>query len=222
MMDLSLSTELAAVPALRHRVRSLRCFRSSFNRGAGLVAGHLGMAVEVDQVRLTSAFLNWADKFAEQKAFAGQDRQDFSIFSCGLLLAKLIQEAPIGMAGQPHGLQSQTVMPQTLTQEALDVARFWPEGFVLTSYCASVLDVILRQDFGTGIAFAPAATDMRIWHSFRENAREDPSLAIGFFDLFLGREPAWEQPEAAFARPAIKRVAIPYPAVAHRPQLGLS
>jgi hypothetical protein len=32
------------------------------------------------------------------------------------------------------------------------------------------------------------------WWSFRENAAEQASSVVGFFDLFVGQEPDWEMP----------------------------
>jgi hypothetical protein len=203
MMDLTLSSELAHIPDLRRQVRSLRYFRSSFNRGTDLVASHLEIDVEVDQARITSAFLNWADKFNLQKPHAALNRQDFSAFACGLLLSELIQAQPLRVSLKPEQAES-----SALPAEALAVARYWPEGFLLTSYCASVLEALMQQDFGESVTFAPVATHTRTWWSFRENAQEDSSSAIGFFDLFLGNEPNWQQPEAALERPAIRREAL--------------
>jgi hypothetical protein len=194
-MDLTLSEEFARIPDLRHQVRSLHGFLDSFGRGTSLAAAHLGARAETDQAPSTKAFLSWAEKFTSQKPYAALNRQDFCVFSCGLLLAELIRTAPLRVWVDPRRVERGTLPIQTLA-----VADFWPEGFILTSYCASVLDAILHQDFATSVAFAPVATDLRTWWSFRENVQEDPSTAIGFFDLFLSQEPNWLQPEAVLQR----------------------
>jgi hypothetical protein len=49
------------------------------------------------------------------------------------------------------------------------------------------------------------AREMRTWWSFRENAQEEPARAIGFFDLFLGNEPHWQNLESFPSRIGIWR-----------------
>lgn len=199
-MDLTLSEELAHIADLSHQVRSLSRFRSSFNRGTDLVGSHMNVSFEVDQAGITSAFLNWVEEFTRQKHYAALERQDFCVFVCGLLLSELIRSAPVRVSSKIHQTKKSTLPTKTLP-----VAEFWPEGFLLTSYCASILEAILQQDFGTSVTLTPAATEIRTWWSFRENAQEDPATAIGFFDLFLGQEPCWEHPRDPLHRPAFHR-----------------
>ncbi|SCY21790.1 hypothetical protein [Microvirga guangxiensis] len=198
-MDLTLSKELVRIPDLRHQVQSLHRFRSSFNRGIDLVAQHMSVAVEVDESISTLAFLNWAEKLAQAKQFNPQNSADFCTFTCGLLLAELIRTAPIRIPDEPDRPNA-----GGLPGETLAIAAFWPEGFLLTSYCASLLDAILQQDFRTSLSLAPAATEIRTWWSFRENTADDPSAAIGFFDLFVGKEPHWQHLGWASLRDTVK------------------
>lgn len=215
-MDLTLSEELARIPDLRHQVRSLYGFLDSFGRGTSLAAAHLGARAEIDQALGTEAFLTWAEKFTSQKPYAALNRQDLCVFSCGLLLAELIRTAPLRIWVSPRQTERGTLPAKTLA-----VADFWPEGFILTSYCASVLDAILHQDFAASVTFAPVATDLRTWWSFRENAQEDPSIAIGFFDLFLDREPNWLQPEAVLQRSGFRDTGLQEREPGHRQDASL-
>ena len=186
-MDLTLSKEFAHIPDLRHQVRSFHRFRSSFNQGSSLVAHHMGMAVEVDESRSALAFLDWAETIAREKRFGARNSPDACAFSCGLLLAELIRTMPVRLSRD--GYQAGD---GTLPLKALAIAEFWPEGFLLTSYCASLLDAMLQQDFKTCVTLGPLSTEIRTWWSFRENTQDDPLTAIGFFELFLGKEPAWQ------------------------------
>jgi hypothetical protein len=68
------------------------------------------------------------------------------------------------------------------------------------AFCLGVCSEVLKQEFRSGIDLDPSFWDRRAWWSFRENVREDPSLAIGFFDLFAGIEPNWTSPSSFVAR----------------------
>ncbi|MCG7393740.1 hypothetical protein MHY87_12555 [Microvirga sp. ACRRW] len=197
-MDLTLSKELARIPDLRHQIRSLHRFRSSFNRGIDLVARHMNMVANINESCSTLAFLNWAEKADQNKPYRVHNSPDSCLFTCGLLLAELIRTAPVTSVKEAH-----RAVDASLPVETRAIAEFWPEGFLLTSYCASLLDAILQQDFKTSVTLAPVATDIRTWWSFRENTQDDPSAAIGFFDLFAGQEPNWPQLEAASLRHAL-------------------
>jgi hypothetical protein len=62
--------------------------------------------------------------------------------------------------------------------------------------------MILEQDFQSHSEPPPELTDLRVWESFRENFRDDPGLALAFFDLFMGITPNWNFPESFLMRPA--------------------
>ena len=71
---------------------------------------------------------------------------------------------------------------------------FWPEGFACTVFCVNVLSAVLAQEFDAATDVVPSFFDIRSWWSFRENAAEQLSTVIGFFDLFVGETPDWEMP----------------------------
>ena len=198
-MDLSLQQELLATPDLRHRVRQLRYFRTSFHRCADLVTAHAGYGFAISDARLTAAFLNWAEIFDAQKNYSTIDRRDFAAFASGLLLQELLRERPVEARRRPLAKPAEARPPLA------DAAIEWPAGLLATSYCLSVLNAVAAQDFGEPFRLSPAARDPRIWQSFRENIRQDPASAVGFLDLFVGNEPNWAQPDWAPARPSVKR-----------------
>ncbi len=195
-LELELAAELASTPDLRHRIRHLNWFRRSFRRDAALIAGQRGLAITIDERRLAEAFLNWIEAFNRQKPFAELDRRDFSLFAAGLLLREFIKARPL--AARP------ATKTEVVGVEG-SIIDFWPEGFLYTSYCLNVLGAVMQQEFGEALGVAEAAGDLRSWWSYRENVRENPSLAIAFLDQFVGEEPNWRVPDAPESRAAMRR-----------------
>lgn len=202
-MDLGLKSDLVTVADLRHRVRRLGWFRSSFRHAADLVGVETGLSFAIDDRALAAAFFGWIDAFTAQKA-AAVDRRDFASFAAGLLLKELIRCRPARARLGPA---------PDAAREAAAPSSFWPEGFLYTQYCLAGLAAVLEQDFGEHLTLAAAADDIRTWWSFRENVAESPALAIPFLDQFVGGEPNWLLPEDLRARPM--RRAAPPAALAH-------
>ena len=75
------------------------------------------------------------------------------------------------------------------------ICEFWPEGFLYTTCCLSIVRTILKTDYNTNVALSPQMAELRFWESFRENVDEDVGRAVPFFDVLLGREPNWSGPE---------------------------
>lgn len=198
-MDLSLQQELVLIPDVRHQVRHLKWFRVSFRRCADLVTKHFGPQFDIDDARLAAAFLNWAERFEQQRGYSQLEPRDFAVFASGLLLQELLREKPVEIKPAPAGRAAG--VPLSLDA----VVDFWPTGFLATSYCLSVLNAVATQDFQAPFALRPEAEDLRTWQSFRENIREEASRAVGFLDLFVGNQPNWEQPDWAPARPRMRR-----------------
>ena len=197
-MDLALKREIGDVPDLRHRVRQLRWFKTSFRHDAKLISERYGVDLSVDDRRLTEAFLNWAEVFAAQKAYASINRRDFVFFAAGLLLRELLRARPVSTQECVAGATTLPADPMS------SIAQSWPEGFLYTNYCLCVLGAVLEQE-GLPLDLAALADDLRTWLSYKENAREDPSAAIAFLDLFTGNEPNWWMPDSVLSRAAMKR-----------------
>ncbi|MCW6508105.1 hypothetical protein [Lichenifustis flavocetrariae] len=198
-MDLEITRHVMEVPDLRHRVRQLRWFKTSFRQHARLVGQHYGLAVRVDETRLTEAFLNWAERFSADKDYARLDRRDFVTFTGGLLLRELLQLHPVEVEAS-----TATGMPTLQQTPNWAIVHDWPEGFISTNYCLSILAAVLEQE-GMPLTIPALANDLRTWWSYRENVGEDPSRAIAFLDLFTGTEPNWYMPDSVASRTAIKR-----------------
>ena len=199
-MDLPFRHELALMPDLRHRLRQLRWFRATFRSSAKVVSETFGIRFEIDEAKLTRAFLDWIEVMEAQKRFAAVDRADFIVFAAGLVLRELIRQAP---AREISGL---TEMIETEANAGTaEIVRFWPEGFLYTNYCVSAILAVHEQEFGTAPSIDKCADDLRIWWSYRENATEMPAYAVAFLDRFLGAEPNWITPDRAQSREAMQR-----------------
>lgn len=196
-MDLRFKDELALMPDLRHRLRRLRWFRATFRASAKAVTANCGLRFEIDEAKLTKVFLDWIEMVEAQKGFARVDRADFVVFAAGLVLRELIRQDPARMAGEET--------PAAAADPALmEIARFWPEGFLYTSYCVSAIAAICEQEFGHAPTLDACVDDLRTWWSYRENATEMPAYAVAFLDRFLGGEPNWIMPDIAHSRKAMR------------------
>ncbi len=195
-MDMRFKTELASMPDLRHRLRRLRWFRVTFRNHARLLASTYGLRFEIDDLKLTSAFLDWVEAMEAKKDFAKVDRADFVIFAGGLVLRELIRRAPARLV--ERGLQ-----PSAADPGMAEIVDFWPEGFLYTNFCVSAIAAVYEQEFGQLPTFDACADDLRTWWSYRENAAEMPAYAVAFLDRFLGAEPNWLLPDDLRSRPAM-------------------
>lgn len=196
-MDMRFKGELASMPDLRHRLRRLRWFRVTFRSHARLIASTYGLHFEIDDLRLTRAFLDWVEAIEAKKAYAKVDRADFVIFAAGLVLRELIRREPAKVTAR--GLQPAT----GVDAEMAEIVEFWPEGFLYTNFCVSAISAVYEQEFGETLAIDRCADDLRTWWSYRENAVEMPAYAVAFLDRFLGAEPNWLLPDDPRSRPAM-------------------
>jgi hypothetical protein len=199
-MDLPFRHELALMPDLRHRLRQLRWFRATFRSSAKVVSETFGVRFEIDEAKLTRAFLDWIEVMEAQKRFADVDRGDFIVFAAGLVLRELIRQAP---AREISGLTD--MIKTEANAGTAEIVRFWPEGFLYTNYCVSAILAVHEQEFGTAPSIDKCADDLRTWWSYRENATEMPAYAVAFLDRFLGAEPNWITPDRAQSRQAMQR-----------------
>jgi hypothetical protein len=197
-MDLRFKDELALMPDLRHRRRRLRWFRMSFRNHARLVGATFGLRFEIDDAKLTRAFLDWVETMEKRKDFARVDRADFVVFAAGLVLRELIRREPARVVAR--GLQPPAA---SVSPEMAEIVDFWPEGFLYTNFCVSAIAAVHEQEFGETPAIDKCADDLRTWWSYRENAGEMPAYAVAFLDRFLGAEPNWLLPDDPSSRPAM-------------------
>lgn len=189
---------LQQVSDLRHRVRRLHWFCESFKRETQALGQRHGITFSIQDRALVEAFFNWAARFESERAALTRNRRDFAIFAGGLMLGELLLTGAV-KAGS--GAPSAPMIPP---DPAAPVIAFWPEGFLSTHYCLTLVRAILEQDFDVRPAPNPQLGDLRTWQSFRENFRSDPTLAVAFFDVFMGVEPNWVFPHSFLSRPSLQ------------------
>ena len=197
-MDLELLDQAEGVADIRHRVRQLRWFKTTFRQHARLIAHRYGLGYNIDDAQLTEAYLNWTEAFSENVGFSDLDRRDFITFAAGLLVRELLRSKPA------QATEATATDASNVTEDAtLPIARTWPEGFLYTNYCLCVLHIVLEQE-GVVLTLPTLADDLRTWWSYRENVGEDASLAVPFLDLLIGNEPNWYFPASVVSRKAVK------------------
>ncbi len=172
----------ATVEPVRVAARRLRWFRAALARFLDRLGGEIGCDFEVDEPRLAAAFVSWLRAVAAQKPHDPGARRAYFEFAAGLMLRELVRDMPIRATRAPDRAAPDSA------------ARFWPEGYAATTFCMAVTAAALRQEFDADFAVAPEMDDVRQWWSFRENAAEDPAMAVAFLDMFTGHEPDWMTP----------------------------
>jgi hypothetical protein len=195
-MIVNLNTSLE-LPDLRHRVRRLNWFQQSFKNDAVSLGERFGREFAIDDRALARAFLGWADAFSRERGDADLDRRDFVVYSGGLMLRELLRAKPAKGVGA-------NVAERLPSDPVAAICDFWPEGFLYVNYCVTIVRAILESDFDRTVILDPCFEDVRVWESFRENVRDDASLAIPFFDLLVGGAPNWTSPSNFLSRSTIR------------------
>jgi hypothetical protein len=180
-----------------HRVRRLDCFHRHFSAGVQSIARDAGLAALVNTRACSAAFLDWIEAISAQKSAADLDRRDCIVFGAGMLLRSLFSERIVEVGNVSLRF------PGSGREELI---RAWPEGYVATSYCLTVLEGVLQQEGLAALSVTTNVNDIRFWESLRENCAESPSLAVPFFDAFVGSKPNRTSPTVAAERPAIRAV----------------
>jgi hypothetical protein len=197
--------KLTESPELSYRVRRLRWFRQSFHDAADEVGRRFHFAYAVDDRLLVDAFFRWARDFERERESSDLNRKDFAIFAAGLMLRELLNFHPAQKVGAG---QFDNLIP---AEPMAKICEFWPEGYLYTSYCRTLLQAILQKEYEVTVLDPPELHDLRVWQSFRENFRENPALATAFFDVFMGVKPNWDFPERFLSRPGAKAGALSAP-----------
>jgi hypothetical protein len=140
-----------------------------------------GLGVTADRDLVGRAYWGWIALVASDPEAEASHPVDFAHFAAGALLANLIRERVLPCAHQDLG----------------------PCIGVLTDLCMALLSA-WRGALGEAPVVRDSALEARHWSSFIENVCSDPNLAVGFVDLFSGREPAWRFPMMLRLRPAMQ------------------
>lgn len=191
MMTSPFLMDFSQEPDLRHRVRRMRTFEDLFARNLDQMNTLRGTAMTCDGTKLRAAFLTWLDNFGQTRPFAALNRRDFVFYSAGRMFAELIRHQVV-TADEGH-------------RQSLDPALIWPEGYVYANFCMGIALNVLAQDGEDAEQEFAILRDQRAWQSFRENARDNPDIAVAFFDLMLAQIPNWRIPQLVEHRHGMQR-----------------
>lgn len=183
-------SEMEQTPDLAHQARHFRTVLAGFRRNLDLLYEGVEAKPQIDSVAVAKAFAHWRQDFDATRHLAEKNRSDFVIYSAGSMVKELMRARPLQGAQAPGD------------QNHIGLSR-WPEGYAYVSFCLSVASAVLHSMGEEGLINEKLADQASFWDSFRENALEDASTAIGFFDLICGLEPNWNAPDVPWARPAM-------------------
>ena len=187
-----LTPEPDSALALHKEAQRLRWLFGAFEHQQHVTEQETGFTYRTDRHDLASAFSDWLKDFEAQKPADSRSNAAYVGFAAGLMLRALIRHTPASVHARPKSVHEN------------DPAHFWPEGYLYVAFCLSVRGQVLRSDYGERQHQSGKLSDLRTWWSFKENTSEDPSLAIGFLDLFAGCEPVWDFPQIFRARPTFR------------------
>jgi hypothetical protein len=197
-MDLKVKDDLVLIPDLRHRLRQLRWFSTAFRNNAALMQSRFGFSYRIEDKLLSRVFFDWLTAVSARNKPSAEDRADYIVFVAGLALRELVRTGPATLV-------SDAGRNDEADRTTYEIIRFWPEGFLYMNFCICAVVAVHEQEFGQTRNMDKAASDLRTWWSFRENAAEDPDSTIAFFDRFLGLRPNWQFPALAHEQSAIKK-----------------
>lgn len=155
-----------------------------------------GIALTVNERALTGAFFSWTQTVESCERYLRRSSPDYFQFLVGSLLAELLKARVV------------EALPRVEHHIAEDdddaIAKWWPAGFTLTHFCAELVRKIIAQECGQIVSASNKMGNIKVWQSFRENMIEEASIAIAYFDDFMGVMPDWRTPSFAGGRAALR------------------
>lgn len=192
-----LKREITSLADPSHDARRFRTILWAFERNAELLLAGSNLRYHVDHGALAQAFAAWRQAFDATSHLADIDRRDYVIYAAGLMLRELLVSRPLSLEGAAAG-----------TLPALPDARFarWPEGYAYTSFCLAFVSTIVGAAGDKVIPLSDEELPVKFWQSFKENATEDPAMAVAFFDFICGQKPNWDAPDAPHLRHGLSNI----------------
>ena len=193
MIEAQLAKQWAAMPDFPNRLASWTWFKNAVSECLALTALRLHFRCELRNGDLAAAFFEWAGYMDSNQNYLKIDAVDFAHYCSGVMLRSFIRTHPISVIER----QDANSADKTLLDQ-----MNWPEDLVLLC-----LTLTFLESWRLHLGAQPLALDLDLikghWDSFHENAREDSFSCVAFLDLFLGLQPAWENPITVGNRPAM-------------------
>jgi hypothetical protein len=195
MIDLELASRWAAAGPLSPRALQWSWFRVAAPLALQRGADALALQARVEPELLAGAFFAWAGALEPNARFEDLDAADHGHYCCGMLLRFLLPARAVSCAG---------ALPEAPSDPRLAAWLAWPEAALQARLVFTLLDAWRRGLGAAPLALDSAAVTPANIASCFENVREDPTQAIGFLDLFTGRQPVWRFPMLEGERPAMQ------------------
>jgi hypothetical protein len=177
------------------RAQILVSCRDLLQQCCGEYAASHDVRIEVDDRQFSTAFFAWLDEVTGCAPYRARHPLDYFQYTYGVLLRELLVRKAV--RALPDSVQGEEAAPD-------DIPRWWPAGYMLTGFCVGMFRQTAQQECMVEVATAAAYARPKIWQSFREHVTEEASLAIAYFDKFMGTEPNWSEPRAIENRPAAR------------------
>jgi hypothetical protein len=174
------------------RLSSFRELLADYCRTASPRAG---MPLEIDDRALTTAFFSWTRTLEASERYLQRNAPDSYQFLVGALLAELLRANAVRTI---PGVESDARDGES------PLAEWWPDGYALTNFCVDLVRRVTAQECGQIVSVSERFVDLRRWQSFRENLRQEPFIAIAYFDDFMGVAANWRNPSAMDERAAAR------------------
>nr|WP_323781314.1 hypothetical protein [Amylibacter sp.] len=161
----------------RKSVRQMRWFERSFRARMAAMAAQIGVDYNLSDRLLADTFLSWHRAFDSQKPASRMVRRSYVGFAAGMMFHELLRKKPVTV----------NALPKQVNPNA--PAFQHPEEYLYASYCHTIRQAILGQDFWLDTRKPDRLDDPELWRDFSEEIAMDRSAAIRFLEQ-IANEPS--------------------------------
>jgi beta-phosphoglucomutase-like phosphatase (HAD superfamily) len=169
--------ETTAMPLpIRKSVRQMRWFEHSFRAQMAATSTQIGVDFHLSDRLLADTFLSWHRVLDSHKPASRMVRRSYVGFAAGTMFHELLRKNPVSVH-QKTGLAD----PRT-------PALLHPEEYLYATYCHTIRQAILGQDFWLDTRKPHRLNDINLWQEFTKTITANRTAAIGFLAK-LANEP---------------------------------
>lgn len=161
----------------RKSVRQMRWFARSFRARMAATSAQIGVTYTLSDRLLAETFLAWHRAFDSQKPASRMVRRSYVGFAAGMMFHELLRKKPVTI--------TETVTAQNPAQTA---PQQHPEEYLYASYCHTIRQAILGQDFWLDPRKSDRLDDPDLWRGFSDDIAKDRTAAIHFLEQ-IANEP---------------------------------
>lgn len=160
----------------RKSVRQMRWFERSFRARIAATSAQIGVDFQLSDRLLADTFLSWHRAFDSQKPASRMVRRSYVGFAAGMMFHELLRKKPVSV----HQITDRSD-PST-------PALLHPEEYLYATYCHTIRQAILGQDFWLDTRKPDRLNDPDLWQEFTSTIAADRTAAIGFLER-IANEP---------------------------------